>query len=223
MSDTRTIYQAIEEAILEYTDGTGRIYSEQEEGLWNIADRTAAALTPTPQIVHTVEELEALDGDTLLSTVSENDLGGLARSASHILACYGTQLRNNPDQWPLPAVVVATGEHVRACREALEGATVSHTPRARIKHQCDCCHGTIWPGETYHRDITFDAGQVLTWKACAECEDILPEVYWRAGYPDEGVNHDDYYEWAEETDTLESQAYLHRREHGRPEPKGETT
>lgn len=56
MSATRTIYQAIEEAILEYTDGTGRIYSEQEEGLWNIADRTAAALAPTPDLAQTVIE-----------------------------------------------------------------------------------------------------------------------------------------------------------------------
>ncbi|MGP5931645.1 hypothetical protein [Corynebacterium glyciniphilum] len=167
-----------------------------------------------PQIIRTPAELRALDRDTVIE--KPGTVIRTARQAINVAGHWGVGA-------VLPAVVVATGEHLRACREALEGATVSHTPRARIKHQCDCCHGTIWPGETYHRDITFDAGQVLTWKACAECEDILPEVYWRAGYPDEGVNHDDYYEWAEETDTLESQAYLHRREHGRPEPKGETT
>lgn len=115
MSCTRTIYQAIEEAILEYTDGTGRIYSEQEEGLWNIADRTAAALTQAPQIIRTVEELEALNPDTVMWPARHYgpyEVGTIAPDPF------------NPD-WtpPLPAVVVATGSHVRACREALEGET----------------------------------------------------------------------------------------------------
>lgn len=75
MSCTRTIYQAIEEAILEYTDGTGSICSDQEEGLWNIADRTAAALAQAPTIIRTVEELEALDPYDVIAYKSPEGYG----------------------------------------------------------------------------------------------------------------------------------------------------
>lgn len=78
-------------------------------------------LAPAPQIIRTAQELDALDDDTLLSTVAEHDRGDLARSARMIRRCY---LTDDEDQaWPLPAVVVASGAHVRKCRETLEGET----------------------------------------------------------------------------------------------------
>ena len=114
MSCTRTIYQAIEEAILEYTDGTGRICSDQEEGLWNIADRTAAALAQAPTIIRTVEELEALDPDTVVWPRRHYGPYPVETIAPDPL---------DPD-WtpPLPAVVIRDGAGVRAACEALDEA-----------------------------------------------------------------------------------------------------
>lgn len=76
---------------------------------------------PAPQIIRTVDELEALDPDTLVCSVGHNDHGDLARAARYILFAYGDALP--PGRWPLPAVVVASGGQVRACWEALEGET----------------------------------------------------------------------------------------------------
>ncbi|AEK36193.1 hypothetical protein CVAR_0839 [Corynebacterium variabile DSM 44702] len=58
---------------------------------------------PTPQIIRTVEEQEALDLDTLLMSRK----GYLADAEDNIR---------------IPAVVVATAEQVRAARKALEEA-----------------------------------------------------------------------------------------------------
>lgn len=82
--------------------------------------------------------------------------------------------------------------------------SVSHTPRARIRHQCDCCHGTIWPGET-----------------CTDCDQLTNRVwYWVR--PDEGITDVDYEDWARSySTTAEARAYLHRIEYGRPDPTGE--
>ena len=57
----------------------------------------------TPQIIRTVAELEALDPDTLLMTVERMD------SAFFVLPVE------------LPAVVIATGDQIRAARKALQG------------------------------------------------------------------------------------------------------
>lgn len=59
----------------------------------------------TPRIIRTVDELDDLDPDTLLRTVERMD------SAFFVLPV------------DLPAVVLATGEHVRAARKALEDAS----------------------------------------------------------------------------------------------------
>ncbi|MGP9622551.1 hypothetical protein ACT3S7_06170 [Corynebacterium sp. AOP34-AQ2-28] len=67
----------------------------------------AGLLAPDPQIIRTPAELEALDPDTLVL------------DAAGYTVRYGSQV----GRWDLPAVVVASGEHVRACREALEGET----------------------------------------------------------------------------------------------------
>ena len=58
---------------------------------------------PTPQIIRTVEELEALDPDTLLMSRK----GYIADAEDNIR---------------IPAVVVAPAEQVRAARKALEEA-----------------------------------------------------------------------------------------------------
>lgn len=74
----------------------------------------------SPRIIRTVEELEALDPDTLLSSTGGGDQGGLARSAGYMRWAYHGEF---DDDWPIPAVVVATGEQVRAAREALDKET----------------------------------------------------------------------------------------------------
>lgn len=63
---------------------------------------------PAPQIIRTVEELEALDPDTILT-----DCDGWIQSAD-----------NTEDWWEtfLPLVVITPGPQVRAAREALEEA-----------------------------------------------------------------------------------------------------
>ena len=59
-------------------------------------------LTPAPQIIRTDDDYEALDPDSLV-------LDRTGRVDTPI------------NMWRVPAVVVASGETVRACREALEG------------------------------------------------------------------------------------------------------
>src|SRR5699024_3122801 len=64
------------------------------------------------QIIRTLEELEALDPDTLVGT--HRDIVSTTFGAGHILAtAYLEDLM-------FPMVVVATGDQVRAAREAME-------------------------------------------------------------------------------------------------------
>ncbi|MGP9720127.1 hypothetical protein [Corynebacterium sp. AOP40-4SA-5] len=65
----------------------------------------AGCLAPTPQIIRTVEELEALDPDTLVL-----DSAG-----------YTVRYGSNLSKWDLPLALIREGAEVRACREALEG------------------------------------------------------------------------------------------------------
>ncbi|WP_130841633.1 hypothetical protein [Corynebacterium neomassiliense] len=66
----------------------------------------AGLLTPAPQIIRTVEELEALDRGAVLMGAPWHGI-------------FTTHTISADD---LPAVVVATGEQVRAARKALEEA-----------------------------------------------------------------------------------------------------
>ncbi|MGV0868712.1 hypothetical protein [Corynebacterium kalidii] len=75
-------------------------------------DEINRALAPSPQIIRNAQELEALDPDTLLINRDEDE-GVL--TARDLLSC-GKIYRA---EW-LPAVKVAEGAHVRACREAPE-------------------------------------------------------------------------------------------------------
>lgn len=74
--------------------------------------------------------------------------------------------------------------------------SVSHTPRARVKHGCDCCAGTIWPGETYRRETVFYDGRVDTWKTCTDCDQLANRVWHWAIRPEDGIAAEDYEDWA---------------------------
>lgn len=63
-------------------------------------------LMPAPQIIRTVEELEALDPDTLVLD-----------AAGHTIR-YGSQVT----RWDLPLAIIREGAEVRAARKALEEA-----------------------------------------------------------------------------------------------------
>ncbi|MEY8565178.1 hypothetical protein AALF15_01220 [Corynebacteriaceae bacterium 7-707] len=80
----------------------------------------AGLLAPAPRIIRTPAELEALDPDTVLQPpLNENSEWPRVISAESLqwaMRTWGATF--------LPAVVVTTGEHVRTCREALEGGTV---------------------------------------------------------------------------------------------------
>lgn len=69
--------------------------------------------TPAPQVIRTVEELEALDPGTVIIT-PEND----SANVGVILA----ELEHFGWKPCLPAVVITNGEQVRAARKALEEA-----------------------------------------------------------------------------------------------------
>ena len=71
----------------------------------------------TPQIIRTREQLAALDPDTMLATREAPDHAFTAEGPQYIAA----QGRRVGRGW-LPAVVIATGEQVRAARQALEEA-----------------------------------------------------------------------------------------------------
>ena len=65
------------------------------------------------RIIRTVEELEALDPDA----VTINNAGAIERVDNWL----GESGKPYPlSKWHLPAVVIATGEQVRAAREAME-------------------------------------------------------------------------------------------------------
>lgn len=77
--------------------------------------------------------------------------------------------------------------------------TTRSTPTARKKHRCEVCGWNIEPGEKYERVVTFDGGDVLTWKShvwpCATAADRA----FLDGYEDCGmITADDVAAWAEE-------------------------
>ncbi|MGO3147103.1 MAG: hypothetical protein ACTIJ6_05425 [Leucobacter sp.] len=80
--------------------------------------------------------------------------------------------------------------------------TVSSTPKARKRHWCEVCGWAIEPGETYERVITFDGGDVLTWKAHQSPCSIAASRATNADYCDwqsgMGADSDDVALWAEE-------------------------
>lgn len=75
----------------------------------------AGLLTPDPQIIRTIEELEAIDPDTVVVLMQ----GGIAFTGGIIAASNA----GYDEESALPAVVVATGAQVRAARTALQEDT----------------------------------------------------------------------------------------------------
>lgn len=73
----------------------------------------------------------------------------------------------------------------------------SARPKARKTHQCAWCLITIEPGTVYTRDSLAYDGHAYDWISCTDCDDLVSVVYRSCDYPDEGVNAEDYYEWAE--------------------------
>lgn len=90
---------------------------------------------------------------------------------------------------------------------------VASTPTARKRHWCEVCPDPIEPGTTYHRVVTFDGGDVLTWKAHPECQDAANQAR-QSGYGDDDgfITGDAVAEWASEYHGLyDAAAVLHRR------------
>ena len=71
-------------------------------------------LANDPQVIHTPEELEALAREDADAIVLASEAGA-ARSVKSLCMMYRLKV-----EWGLPAVVIATGEQVRAAREAME-------------------------------------------------------------------------------------------------------
>lgn len=70
-------------------------------------------------------------------------------------------------------------------------------PAARKVHRCNCCTGEILAGTAYCRETYVYDGHVYDWKACAGCEPLNDVVWsWVSRYADEGIDQDDYIEWA---------------------------
>ena len=72
-------------------------------------------------------------------------------------------------------------------------------PTARKDHRCSCCGGPIRMGLPYRRETYVYDGHVYDWLVCDPCEELTDLVWgWVAPFPDEGINRDDYIEWARE-------------------------
>lgn len=85
------------------------------------------------------------------------------------------------------------------------------TVTARKQHRCRSCGMTVQPGDVYLREVLKYDGRLYTWISCLSCEAITDEVYLWCGDPEEGINHGDYAEWAEEhRNDPRAKAYLKR-------------
>lgn len=74
------------------------------------------------------------------------------------------------------------------------------TRRARKQYRCGMCNTPIAVGEKHHVSTNLWDGRVYDWRECAGCgaDNICAEVYYWAGYPDEGVDYESAWEWAHE-------------------------
>lgn len=107
------------------TDRAVRVLHESLDRIWGYdapdwADDIAADLhdagliAPEPRIIRTRDELAALDPDTVLGVWHPDlDMGCILMPAR--------EWADNPSVTPL--AVIATGDHVRAARQALKEAT----------------------------------------------------------------------------------------------------
>lgn len=74
------------------------------------------------------------------------------------------------------------------------------TRTARKAHRCGACNGEIPIGTKHRVSTNVWDGRVYDWRTCRPCDDdhIIGEVYYWAGYPDEGVDYESAWEWAHE-------------------------
>ena len=101
-------------------DRAVKALNDVDEAIDHLADNeayvtaleAAGLLAPDVQVIRTVEELEALDPDTLVGT--HREIVSTTFGTGHILAT------DYLDDLMFPMVIVATGEQVRAAREAME-------------------------------------------------------------------------------------------------------
>lgn len=91
----------------------------------------------------------------------------------------------------------------------------SATPKARKRHECDLCSGTIEPGEVYDRASYIGESGPYTWKMCLPCVEVGSALV-RADYYDIdwGYGPDDAWAWALDVAPGEpvAVAYIERRE-----------
>ena len=71
---------------------------------------------------------------------------------------------------------------------------------ARKPHRCGGCNVEIKVGERHHVSTNAWDGRVYDWRTCEACaeDNIVSEVYYWAGGPDEGVDYESAWEWAHE-------------------------
>lgn len=70
---------------------------------------------------------------------------------------------------------------------------------ARKSHRCDCCGVEIPAGTVYVRETYVYDNRVYDWKVCDPCDAVSVAVWLWVNRPaDEGVDRDDYIEWASE-------------------------
>ena len=103
-------------------DRAVKALNDVDEAIDHLADNdayvtaleAAGLLAPDARIIHTPEELEALARDDAAAIVLAGE-AGVARSVKSLCMMYRLKV-----EWGLPAVVIATGDQVRAAREAME-------------------------------------------------------------------------------------------------------
>ena len=103
-------------------DRAVKALNDVDEAIDHLADNTAyvtaleaaGLLAPDVQVIRTPEELEALAREDADAIVLASESGAV-RTARALAA-----MRQHGSVWGLPAVVIATGDQVRAAREAME-------------------------------------------------------------------------------------------------------
>ena len=103
-------------------DRAVKALDDVDEAIDHLADNTAyvtaleaaGLLAPDVQVIRTPQNLEALAQEDADAVVLASEAGAV-RTARALAA-----MRQHGSVWGLPAVVVATGDQVRAAREAME-------------------------------------------------------------------------------------------------------
>src|SRR5699024_3019400 len=103
-------------------DRAVKALNDVDEAIDHLADNeayvtaleAAGLLAPDNKVIRTPEELEALAREDANAVVLASEAGAV-RTARALAA-----MRQHGSVWGLPAAVIATGDQVRAAREAME-------------------------------------------------------------------------------------------------------